>query len=107
MPVKLRACPISWRRALAALLAAASLGNPWDLTARDDRWTAIRSAHFELFTEGDEAGGRELVQYFEQVRSFFQQAFGLNGRGRVVRIVYFRSARQLQYYDTNKLADAA
>jgi tetratricopeptide (TPR) repeat protein len=106
MPVKLRACPISWRRTLA-VLAAAALGNPWALPARDDRWTAIRSAHFELFTEGDEAGGRELVHYFEQVRSFFQQAFGLNGRGRVVRIVCFRSARQFQHYETSKIADAA
>ena len=67
----------------------------------------IRSAHFDLFTEGAEAPGRELVHYFEQVRSFFQQAFGLNGRGRVVRIVCFRSARQFQYYEASKIADAA
>ncbi len=75
--------------------------------AHDDRWVCVRSPHFELFTEGGEAGGRELVHYFEQVHSFFQQAFGLNGRGRVVRIVCFRSARRFQYYETSKIADAA
>jgi tetratricopeptide (TPR) repeat protein len=106
--VKLRPGRISWRRTLAALLPACAL---WaccaPLAARDDRWVCIRSPHFELFTEGGEPGGRELVHYFEQVHSFFQQAFGLNGRGRVVRIVSFRSTRQFQHYETSKIADAA
>ncbi len=89
------------------LLATGALAIPALHAARDDRWVEIRSAHFDLFSEGGEAGGRDLVRYFEQVRSFFQQAFGLNARGRVVRIVCFRSARQFQYYETSKIADAA
>jgi len=95
------------RRSLA-LVAALALAAPAPLAAsRDDRWVELRSAHFELFTETGEANGRELLHYFEQVRSFFQQAFGLNGRGRVVRIVCFRSPREFQFYQSSKIADAA
>ncbi|HTX37355.1 MAG TPA: tetratricopeptide repeat protein [Bryobacteraceae bacterium] len=83
------------------------LACPCALAARDDRWTEIRSAHFDLFTEGGEPAGRDLLHHFEQVRSFFQQAYGLNGRGRVVRIVCFRSPKQFRYYETSKIADAA
>ena len=92
----------AWRGVILALAAAGSLA-----AAHDDRWVRVRSAHFELFTEGGEAGGRSLVAYFEQVHSFFQQAFGLGGRGRVVRIVCFRSSKQFQHYETSKIADAA
>jgi tetratricopeptide (TPR) repeat protein len=89
---------LSWLGVFAALAVAGT---------RDDRWVSIRTAHFELFTEGGEASGRDLLHHFEQVRSFFQQAYGLNGRGRVVRIVCLRSARQFQYYESSKIADAA
>jgi tetratricopeptide (TPR) repeat protein len=100
-------CPSPWPKSVAVLLAACALGDPAALqAARDDRWVLIRSVHFELFTEGGETSGRDLVRYFEQVRSFFQQAFGLSTRGRVVRIVCFRSARQFQYYESSKIADA-
>ena len=93
---------IPGRCALLALLSAGLLS-----AAHDERWVRVRSPHFELFTEGSEAGGRELVSFFEQVHGFFQQAFGLNGRGRVVRIVCFRSPKEFQHYESSKIADAA
>ena len=102
-----RLSPSWWRRKLAAVLAAGVLVAPCLRAGRDDHWVEIRSPHFELYTEGAEPAGRQLVEYFERVRSFFQQAFGLNGRGRVVRIVCFRSPKQFQYYETSKIADAA
>jgi len=106
--VKSRPYLIPRRNTLAALIAAAVLGAPCELQAsHEDRWTEIRSAHFDLFTQGAESDGRALIHYFEQVRSFFQQAFGLNGRGRMVRIICFRGPKQLQYYETSKIADAA
>jgi len=106
--VKQRPCPISRRSILAGLAAVFALGFPGALRAsHDDGWVEIRSAHFDLFTQNGESGGCELIRYFEQVRSFFQQAFGLNGRGRVVRIVCFHSPRLFQFYETSKIADAA
>jgi len=75
-----------------------------------DRWVRVRSAHFELFTEGGEAGGRDLVQYFEQVHSFFRQAFDLDSAAqgaRLVRIVCFRSPKEFERYESSRIADGA
>ena len=88
--------------AIAILLSVAALQ-----AASHDPWVRIRSTHFELFTTSGEHNGRDLVREFELVRSFFQQAFGLDGaNGSRVRIVSFRSDRDYQPYSPTKVADA-
>jgi Flp pilus assembly protein TadD len=75
--------------------------------APHDPWVRIRSANFELFTTAGERTGRDLVRYFEQVHSFFQQAFGLNGTAALpVRIVSFRSDKEYLPYRPSEVANA-
>jgi len=89
-------------RILAVAMLAASLGE-----AARDPWIRIRSANFELFTTAGESGGRELIRYFEQVHSFFQQAFALDGTAlRPVRIISFRSDKEYLPYRPSEVADA-
>ncbi len=72
-----------------------------------DPWLRITSANFELFTTAGERGGRNLIQHFERVRSFFQQAFGLiPSDGNPVQIVVFRSAKEFEPYKLNEVAQA-
>lgn len=89
------------RVTIACVLLAATM----HATQRDP-WVRIRSAHFELFTSAGEPGGRDLVRFFEQVRSFFHQAFSLDGNARPVRIVCFRSDKEYQQYRPSEVADA-
>ncbi len=75
--------------------------------APHDPWIRIRSANFELFTTAGERTGRDLIRYFEQVHSFFQQAFALDGTAAIpVRIVSFRSDKEFQPYRPSEVADA-
>jgi len=77
------------------------------LAAPADPWLRMTSTHFELFTTAGERGGRELIQHFERVRSFFQQAFGLIPHdGNPVQIVVFRSAKEFEPYKLNAAASA-
>ena len=72
-----------------------------------DPWIRIRSANFELFTTAGERTGRDLVRYFEQVHSFFQQAFALDGTAALpVRIVSFRSDKEYLPYRPSEVASA-
>ncbi|SPE37566.1 conserved exported hypothetical protein [Candidatus Sulfopaludibacter sp. SbA6] len=72
-----------------------------------DPWGRIRSDHFELFTTAGERSGRDLIQYLEQVRGFFLQAFDLAGpRFQPVRIVWFRTDKEYRPYRPTEIADA-
>jgi len=90
------------RPLLLILVAAGTLR-----AAPADPWIRIRSANFELFTTGSERTGRDLIQYFEQVRGFFQKAFGFDGAAvHPVRIVAFNSDREYLPYRPSDVADA-
>ena len=76
-------------RAAIALLAAAIC-----LPAAHDPWLRITSANFELYTTANERTGADLIRHFEQVRSFFLQAFGSRlPASHPVRIIAFRNQR--------------
>lgn len=90
------------KASVLALLSVAAIE-----AASHDPWVHVRSTHFELFTTSGERNALDLVHQFEQVRSFFQQAFGLDGaNGSRVRIVSFRSDKEYQPYSPTKVADA-
>jgi tetratricopeptide (TPR) repeat protein len=90
------------KHALPCLLSVSLLH-----AAPHDPWVRIRSANFELFTTAGERTGRDLIHYFEQVHSFFQQAFALDGTAaQPVRIVSFRSDKEYLPYRPTEVADA-
>jgi Flp pilus assembly protein TadD len=75
--------------------------------AERDQWLRIDSDHFELLTTAGERTGSELLRYFEQVRSFFVQAFGLNPASPVrARIIAFHSDKEFLPYSPNEVASA-
>jgi tetratricopeptide (TPR) repeat protein len=75
--------------------------------APHDPWVRIRSANFELFTTAGERTGRDLIHYLEQVHSFFQQAFALDGTASLpVRIVSFRFDKEYLPYRPIEVATA-
>ena len=94
----LRATRVS---ALACLLLPACL------PAATDPWLKITSANFELYTTAGERAGRDLIRHFEQVRSFFLQAFGSRlSASRPARIIAFRNEKEYQPYRPNEFATA-
>jgi tetratricopeptide (TPR) repeat protein len=83
---------------LAALCAPA---------ADRDPWLKITSANFELYTTAGERAGRDLIRHFEQVRSFFLQAFGTGlPDAKPVRIIAFRNEKEYEPYRPNEFATA-
>jgi superkiller protein 3 len=75
--------------------------------ANHDPWLRIKSANFELFTNAGERSGRDLIRHFEQVRSFFAQAFQLQGtRARPAQVIAFRSEKEYAPYRPNGFATA-
>ena len=90
------------RAALACLTLAACLP-----AAAHDPWLKITSADFELYTTAGDRAGRDLVRHFEQVRSFFLQAFGSRlSASRAVRIIAFKNEKEYQPYRPNEFATA-
>jgi tetratricopeptide (TPR) repeat protein len=69
----------------------------------EQQWIQVTSSNFELFTTAGEKRAREAVLHFEQVRSFFLKATGLNpsSKGRV-RIVAFQSDKEYKPYRVNE-----
>ena len=89
------------RAALACIAFAACL------PAATDPWLKITSTNFELYTTAGERAGRDLIRHFEQVRSFFLQAFGNRlSAGRPARIIAFKNEREYQPYRPNEFATA-
>src|SRR5436853_7881490 len=77
------------------------------LAAAPDPWLRINSANFELFTTAGERGGRDLARHFEQVRSFFAQAFKLQGSpARPAQVIAFRSEKEFDAYRPSEAASA-
>jgi tetratricopeptide (TPR) repeat protein len=72
-----------------------------------DPWLRISSPNFELFTTAGERSGRDLIRHFEQVRSFFTQAFGSRlAAAKPARIVTFRSEKEYKPYRPSEFATA-
>lgn len=71
------------------------------------QWVKLTTPNFELYTSAGEKKGREAILYFEQVRSFFQEASASKRASEFpVRIVAFRGEKQYQPYRMNESAFA-
>ncbi|MGB7761071.1 MAG: tetratricopeptide repeat protein [Bryobacteraceae bacterium] len=95
--------PRSARR-LAMLSIAAALSAA---AANQDPWLKITSANFQLYTTGGERSGRDLIRHFEEVRSFFVQAFGNSlPDAKPACIIAFRNEKEFAPYRFNEFATA-
>jgi tetratricopeptide (TPR) repeat protein len=75
--------------------------------AAEPKWIRINSEHFEMNSTAGEANARDTLRYFEQVRSFFLEAFGdLNKKPLPVLIVLFNSDKEYKPYSPNEVAAA-
>lgn len=83
------------------LLAFAFLPTSISLPAADN-WLKLRTGNFELYTNAGERSGKNIILYFEQVRSFFAQTMQLPSGGKPVRIVLFRSEKDFAPYRPNE-----
>lgn len=71
------------------------------------RWIRIESQHFEVYSSAGERATRDTIKHFEQVRQFFSDAFGGDGKFKQpVRIVIFGSKREYEPYTANEFASA-
>ena len=90
------------RRAIVFFAAAVCAGG-----ANQDPWLKITSANFVLYTTGGERSGRDLIRHFEQVRSFFVQAFGDHlPNAKPACIIAFRNEKEFDQYRPNEYAAA-
>ncbi len=75
--------------------------------AAQDQWIHLTTPHFEMYTTGGEKRAREVILYFEEVRSFFAQAAPVRGVTEFpVRIIAFKNAKQYENYRINSFASA-
>jgi len=94
-----RAHRLSW---LACLLLSA-----YNLPAAESRWIRLKSDNFELYSGGNARSARDTLKEFEQVRGFFNQAFGGQpGKSMPVRLVAFGSIKEYEPYRINEFAIA-
>jgi tetratricopeptide (TPR) repeat protein len=72
-----------------------------------DPWLRMRTANFELFTDAGERAGRDILNQFERVHSFFEQAYGnQKGNAKPVCLIAFRSVKEYQPYSPSAVAAA-
>jgi tetratricopeptide (TPR) repeat protein len=91
------------RRLATVLIAAAFFAAP----AGQDPWIKITSANFVVYTTASEGSGRDLVRHFEQVRSFFGQAFGESRpSAKPACIIAFGHEKEFEPYRFNESATA-
>ncbi len=70
-------------------------------------WILLRTAHFELYSQGRDANARSALIWFEQLRTFFQQQTGLRLDNRPpIRVIAFASAKDYQPYRLRPTSDA-
>ncbi len=74
--------------------------------AADNKWTRLRSDHFELYSTAGQRAARDTLRMFEQVRAFFEKVLGPPSKPLPVRLVAFGSAKEFEPYRFNEYATA-
>jgi Tfp pilus assembly protein PilF len=72
------------------------------------KWIRMPSSDFEIYSSASEGDTRRVLQYFERVRSFFEQSLGAGGQQKrePIRIIVFGSKKEYQEYRPNEIAEA-
>ena len=72
-----------------------------------DQWLRIVTPHFELYTDDTPKSGRDLIQYFEQVRGFFVTVSPVHlPEDSAVRLIVFRNKEEFAPYSPRAMAGA-
>ncbi len=87
---------------LGVMLPAVRAGEP--------KWIRMPSSDFEIYSSAGEGDTRRALQYFERVRSFFDQSMG-GGEGAAhkkepVRVIVFGSKKEFEKYRPNDFVAA-
>src|SRR5258707_514738 len=74
----------------------------------DPKWLRMPSADFEIYSSASEGDTRRTLQYFERVRTFFEQvmATGPRHKAEPVRVTLFGSKKEYEQYRPNEFATA-
>jgi len=65
----------------------------------EPKWIRVPSSDFEIYSSAGEADTRRVLQSFERVRDFFEQATGSKGRRREpVHVIVFGSKKEYELY---------
>jgi Flp pilus assembly protein TadD len=94
------ALPRPFRLSLA--LAAVCLS-----AAPEPSWIVARNNHFAIYSQAGEEAARSALNWFEQLRVFFERQMKVNPDGRPpLRVIGFRSAQEYRTYSSRPAADA-
>ncbi len=87
--------------AVLALLASAARG-------AESKWIRMPLADLEIYSNTGERDTRRVLQYFERVRSFFQQAAKLrsDSNSEPLHVIVFSSKKEYAQYRPSEAADA-
>ncbi len=68
------------------------------LRGAEPKWIRMPSADFEIYSSAGEGDTRRALQYFERVRSFFEQSLGGGAQQKrePVRVIIFGSKKGLR-----------
>lgn len=69
-------------------------------------WRLTRSAHFEVYSQSDDASARRILGGFEQLRTFFLEQTALDLQHSPVRVMVFGSAAEYESYRLSPASDA-
>jgi hypothetical protein len=74
----------------------------------EPKWIRMPSADFEIYSSAGEGDTRRALQYFERVRSFFDQSLGGGSQQKrePVRVILFGSKKEYEEYRPNEFAAA-
>jgi len=73
----------------------------------EPKWIRVPSADFEIYSSAGEGDTRRVLQSFERVRNFFEQATGSKGKRREpVHVIVFGSKKEYTQYRPNEFAEA-
>ena len=65
----------------------------------EPKWIRVPSSDFEIYSSAGEGDTRRVLQSFERVRDFFEQATGSKGRRREpVHVIVFGSKKEYELY---------
>ena len=77
------------------------------LALAEQEWIKASTPNFELYTTAGEGTARRALLHFEQLRTFFLQARGLESKSdRPIRIIGFRNRKEYEPYKPNETASA-
>lgn len=84
---------------LACCLSAHAASSP--------AWSVARSNHFEVYSQAGPASARTALDWFEQLRTFFQEQTSLSPTPPVrLRVIGFASAKEYEAYQLRTVSDA-